>query len=131
VPVPAVATHRSFSDTNELTLGEYFYESDTTLKGLSRRGLRHAHSRVHDLKPIQAQIDDLKSQVSKLQGDTARASSDAAAAHAAAIALNRGFRRAEHGEQALSTRRQIRPLSKRSREDRSHVQEVCLEESSS
>jgi outer membrane murein-binding lipoprotein Lpp len=37
-----------------------------------------------DLKPIQAQIDDLKSQVSKLQSDTAKALSDAAAAHSAA-----------------------------------------------
>ena len=37
-----------------------------------------------DLKPIQAQIDDLKSLVTKNQGDTAKAASDAAAAHAAA-----------------------------------------------
>jgi murein lipoprotein len=33
-----------------------------------------------DLKPIQAQIDDLKSQVSKLQTDVAKAESDASAA---------------------------------------------------
>ena len=33
-----------------------------------------------DLKPIQAQIDDLKSQVSKLHNDTAKAQSDANAA---------------------------------------------------
>jgi murein lipoprotein len=37
-----------------------------------------------DLKPIQAQIDGLKSQVSKLQGDTAKAASDATAANSAA-----------------------------------------------
>jgi hypothetical protein len=33
-----------------------------------------------DLKAIQAEVDDLKSQVSKLQSDTARASTNAAAA---------------------------------------------------
>src|ERR1700719_4574356 len=35
------------SDTNELTLGEYFYESDKHTKGLSRRGLRHRIRGVH------------------------------------------------------------------------------------
>src|SRR6202044_4241474 len=39
-----------------------------------------------DLKPIQAQIDDLKSQVSKAQSDATKALSDAAAANQAAAA---------------------------------------------
>jgi hypothetical protein len=35
------------SDTNELTLGEYFYESDINTKGLPRRGLRHRIRGMH------------------------------------------------------------------------------------
>jgi multidrug resistance efflux pump len=52
-----------------------------------------------DLKPIQAQIDDLKSQVSKLQADTAKASSQAAAAQVRCQRRSLGRRRrAEHCE---------------------------------
>src|ERR1700690_4255380 len=57
-----------------------------------------------DLKPIQAQIDDLKSQVSKLQGDTSRAASEAAAAHAAANSAQSAASGAQStANQALST----------------------------
>src|SRR5882724_1759743 len=52
----------------------------TTLKASLAVACVVAFAGCTDLKPIQAQIDDLKSQVSKLQGDTAKASSDAAAA---------------------------------------------------
>jgi len=56
-----------------------------------------------DLKPIQAQIDDLKSQVSKLQADTAKASSQAAAAQAAASAASSAAAGAQStANQALS-----------------------------
>jgi len=93
-----------FSDTNELTLGEYFYESDNHTKGLSRRGLRRRIRGCTDLKPIQAQIDDLKSQVSKLQGDTARTASQAAAAQAAANSAQSAAAGAQStANQALST----------------------------
>jgi len=45
----------------------------TTLKASAAAACIIAFAGCTDLKPIQAQIDDLKSQVSKLQGDTAKA----------------------------------------------------------
>ena len=56
----------------------------TTLKASLAVACVVAFAGCTDLKPIQAQIDDLKSQVSKLQSDTAKALNDAAAANAAA-----------------------------------------------
>jgi outer membrane murein-binding lipoprotein Lpp len=56
----------------------------TTLKVTAAAACLVAFAGCTDLKPIQAQIDDLKSQVSKLQSDTAKASSAAAAAQSAA-----------------------------------------------
>src|ERR1700683_2309979 len=76
----------------------------TTLKVSLAAACVIAFAGCTDLKPIQAQIDDLKSQVSKLQGDTARASSDAAAAHAAANAAQSAASGAQStAKQALST----------------------------
>jgi murein lipoprotein len=56
----------------------------TTLKTSIAAACIIAFAGCTDLKPIQAQIDDLKSQVSKLQTETAKAGSDAIAAKAAA-----------------------------------------------
>jgi outer membrane murein-binding lipoprotein Lpp len=56
----------------------------STLKVTAAVACLLAFAGCTDLKPIQAQIDDLKSQVSKLQSDTAKASSAAAAAQSAA-----------------------------------------------
>ena len=58
----------------------------TTLKASLAVACVVAFAGCTDLKPVQAQIDDLKAQVSKLQGDTAKASSEAAAAQSAATA---------------------------------------------
>src|ERR1700721_2986608 len=44
---PALWEHFGFFDTNELTLGEYFYDIDHHFKGLSRRGLRSCLRRLH------------------------------------------------------------------------------------
>ena len=52
----------------------------TTLKASVAAACLIAFAGCTDLKPIQAQIDDLKSQVAKLQSDTAKAQSDANAA---------------------------------------------------
>jgi murein lipoprotein len=60
----------------------------TTLKASLAVACAVAFAGCTDLKPIQAQIDDLKSQVVRLQSDTAKASSDAAAAHSAATAAS-------------------------------------------
>jgi outer membrane murein-binding lipoprotein Lpp len=80
-----VGQHFGLSETNELTtLGEYFMNLTTTLKASIAAACLIAFAGCTDLKPIQAQIDDLKSQVSKLQSDTAKAASDAAAANSAA-----------------------------------------------
>ena len=60
-----------------------------------------------DLKPIQGQIDDLKSQVAKLQSDTAKAQSDAAAAMSAAQSAASAASGAQStANQALSTSQQ-------------------------
>ena len=56
----------------------------TTLKATVAAACVIAFAGCTDLKPIQAQIDDLKSQVAKLQSDTAKAESDAQAANSAA-----------------------------------------------
>jgi outer membrane murein-binding lipoprotein Lpp len=71
----------------------------TTLKASLAVACVIAFAGCTDLKPIQAQIDDLKSQVGKLQSDVAKASSDAAAANsAAASAQSAASGRAEHRE---------------------------------
>ena len=76
----------------------------TTLKASLAVACVVAFAGCTDLKPIQAQLDDLKSQVSKLQGDTAKASSDAAAANSAAAAAQSAASGAQStANQALST----------------------------
>src|SRR6266481_6320587 len=69
----------------------------TTLKASLAVACVVAFAGCTDLKPVQAQIDDLKAQVSKLQGDTAKASSEAAAAQSAASGAQ------STANQALST----------------------------
>ena len=56
----------------------------TTLKVSAAAACLLAFAGCQDLKPLQAQIDDLKSQISKVSGDTAKASSAAAAAQSTA-----------------------------------------------
>ena len=75
----------------------------TTLKATVAAACVVAFAGCTDLKPTQAQIDDLKSQVSKLQSDTAKASSDAAAANSAAAAAQSAASGAQStANQALS-----------------------------
>ncbi len=102
---------------------------NTTLKATAAAACVLAFAGCTDLKPIQAQVDDLKSQVSKLQSDTAKASSDAAAASsAAASASSAALRRAEHGEPGVVDGSvQFDGHRSDQREDRSHVQEVSVE----
>ncbi len=77
----------------------------TTLKASVAAACVIAFAGCTDLKPIQAQIDDLKSQVAKLQSDTAKAESDAAGRQQRrAERLLRRFRRAEHGEPGVVDR---------------------------
>jgi hypothetical protein len=76
----------------------------TSLKASIAAACVIAFAGCTDLKPIQAQIDDLKSQVSKLQGDTARAASDAAAAKSAAASAASAASGAQStANQALAT----------------------------
>jgi hypothetical protein len=76
----------------------------TTLKITAAAACFAALAGCQDLKPIQAQIDDLKAQVSKLSGDTAKASSDAAAANSAAASASQAAAGAQStANQALST----------------------------
>jgi murein lipoprotein len=70
--------------TCELTQGMTTMTLMTSLKTSIAAACILAFTGCTDLKPIQAQIDDLKSQVSKLQTDTAKAESDAVAAKSAA-----------------------------------------------
>jgi hypothetical protein len=58
----------------------------TTLKVSAAAACLLAFAGCQDLKPLQAQIDDLKSQISKVSGDAAKASSAAASASSAAAA---------------------------------------------
>ncbi len=75
----------------------------TTLKVSAAAACMLAFAGCQDLKPLQAQIDDLKSQVSKLSGDTAKASSQAAAASAAASSASSAASGAQStANQALS-----------------------------
>jgi len=75
----------------------------TTLKASVAAACILAFAGCTDLKPVQAQIDDLKSQVSKLQGDTSKASSDAAAANSAAASASSAASGAQStANQALS-----------------------------
>ena len=75
----------------------------TTLKASLAVACVVAFAGCTDLKPIQAQIDDLKSQVARLQSDTAKASSEAAAAQAAAASAQSAASGAQStANQALS-----------------------------
>ncbi|HEY5264207.1 MAG TPA: alanine-zipper protein [Steroidobacteraceae bacterium] len=75
----------------------------TTIKATVAAACVLAFAGCTDLKPVQAQIDDLKSQVSKLQGDTSKASSDAAAANSAAASASSAASGAQStANQALS-----------------------------
>jgi hypothetical protein len=75
----------------------------TTLKVTAAAACLVAFAGCTDLKPIQAQIDDLKSQVSKLQGDDAKnASAAAAASSAAASAASAASGAQSTANQALS-----------------------------
>src|ERR1700727_1975361 len=79
----------------------------TTLKASVAAACLIAFAGCTDLKPIQAQIDDLKSQVAKLQSDTAKAESDAQAANSAAQSANSAASGAQStANQALSTAQQ-------------------------
>jgi hypothetical protein len=75
----------------------------TTLKVSAAAACLVAFAGCTDLKPLQAQIDDIKSQISKLQGDTSKASSDAAAANSAAASASSAASGAQStANQALS-----------------------------
>ena len=79
----------------------------TTLKASVAAACLIAFAGCTDLKPIQAQIDDLKSQVAKLQSDTAKAESDAQAAKSAASSASSAASGAQStANQALSTAQQ-------------------------
>ena len=101
----------------------------TTLKATAAAACVLAFAGCTDLKPVQAQIDDLKSQVSKLQSDTAKASSDAAAANSAAASASSAASGAQStANQALSDGAvELDGHRSHQRKDRSHVQEVCVE----
>jgi len=76
----------------------------TTLKATVAAACVIAFAGCTDLKPIQAQIDDLKSLVTKNQSDTAKAASDAAAAQSAAASASSAASGAQStANQALST----------------------------
>jgi Alanine-zipper, major outer membrane lipoprotein len=76
----------------------------TTLKATVAAACVIAFAGCTDLKPIQAQIDDLKSMITKNQGDTAKAASDAAAAQSAAASASSAASGAQStANQALST----------------------------
>jgi Alanine-zipper, major outer membrane lipoprotein len=76
----------------------------TTLKATVAAACVLAFAGCTDLKPIQAQIDDLKSLVTKNQSDTAKAASDAAAAQSAAASASSAASGAQStANQALST----------------------------
>jgi outer membrane murein-binding lipoprotein Lpp len=75
----------------------------TTLKTCIAAVCLTAFAGCTDLKPMEAQIEDLKSQVSKLQGQTAKALSDAVAAKTQAAAANSSAAGAQStANQALS-----------------------------
>ncbi len=103
-----VCENTSVSDTNELTtLRELFMTFSTTLKASVAAACVIAFAGCTDLKPIQAQIDDLKSQVAKLQSDTAKAESDAQSALSAAQSASSAASGAQStANQALSTAQQ-------------------------
>jgi murein lipoprotein len=76
----------------------------TTLKASVAAACVLAFAGCTDLKPIQAQIDDLKSQVNKLQGDSAKNAAAAAAAQQSANSAASAASGAQStANQALST----------------------------
>jgi hypothetical protein len=96
--------HFGLSETNELTQGNIAMTLSTTLKASFAAACVIAFAGCTDLKPLQAQVDDLKSQVTKLQSDTAKASSDAAGASSAAASASSAASGAQStANQALST----------------------------
>jgi len=100
----------------------------TTLKATAAAACVIAFAGCTDLKPIQAQIDDLKSQVTKLQSDTAKASSDAAAANSAAASASSAARaRRARRTGVVDVSVELDGHRSDQREDRSHVQEVSVE----
>ncbi len=96
--------HFGLSDTNELTPGEYFMTLTTTLKASLAVACVVAFAGCTDLKPIQAQIDDLKAQVARNNSDDQKnAAAAAAAASAAASAQSAASGAQSTANQALST----------------------------
>ena len=84
-----------------------FMTFSTAFKSCAAAACIIAFSGCTDLKPIQAQIDDLKAQVAKLQSDTAKAESDAQAAMSAAQGASSAAAAAQGtANQALSTAQQ-------------------------
>jgi len=75
----------------------------TTLKASLAVACVVAFAGCTDLKPVQAQIDDLKAQHGKMQSDIAKAQSDAAAASSAAASAQSAASGAQStANQALS-----------------------------
>ena len=85
-----------------------------------------------DLKPLQAEVADLKSQVGQLQSDVAgRRSRSADQANSAAQSASQAASGAQStANQALSAAQAASPLRCDQREDRPHVQAVGFEVSS-
>src|SRR5450756_758475 len=79
-----VAALRAFRKPMNQPQGNIAMTLSTTLKASFAAACVIAFAGCTDLKPIQAQVDDLKSQVNKLQGDDAKSASGAAAAMSAA-----------------------------------------------
>jgi hypothetical protein len=74
-----------------------------TVRAFSVAACMIAFAGCTDLKPIQAQIEDLRSQVGKLQGTTAKALSDAAAAKSQAASATAAAAAAQKtADQALT-----------------------------
>jgi murein lipoprotein len=96
----------NFRNQQNTTSGK-FMTSTTLFKASLAATCLIAFAGCTDLKPIQAQIDDLKAQVAKLQSDTAKAQSDANAAMAAAQAAASAASGAQStANQALATGQQ-------------------------
>ena len=87
----------------DLNQGNVLMTLTTTLKASIAAACITVFTGCTDLKPMEAQIEDLKSQVSKLQGQTAKALSDAAAAKTQAATANSAAAGAQSAaNQALS-----------------------------
>src|ERR1700722_12889892 len=92
------------SDTNELTLGNTFMTLTTTLKASLAVACVVAFAGCTDLKPVQAQIDELKSEISKNTSDDQKTAAAAASAQSAAASAQSAASGAQStANQALST----------------------------